>query len=565
MPPPIAPRTAAAQSTRQKTRPCTKTDLAEGCKSRMEESRGSDVWEAGSCTSAGMAAWTSENDEPVAAMMENIVFALERLECRAGLDKGTGRDALSYCDSATHSRLLPPAPGSTLDLWIEPSLRNDGSPPPPSYDDSVADPPPDYTYTDALATAHTPEYTPFPSLNASLCSDVPNCLRMSRNTSPASSLFIDEKSLYAEIDFGFADDGVRSHAKGKKKAAAKKTANTSNAPTPHEEPPTPPEDPPPPADDGGSGGGEGGDGGDGDKDKDKDKGDEEWGDWGDAPTKKKKKSKKQAQEEEAERVKKEEEEEAAAAKAAEEEAERIKKEEEDAAAAAAAAAEAEKAAAAPDLGWANDAPAGDEWTSLGATSKKKKKKGKAAEPSPPDPPAAETFSDVNLDDGAPKIDMNFGGSGDKPDLLGGGGWSSGWDTTKESSGWGFDSTPLGGSKGASSDSPWGSTDKKKPGGDFDFQFDAFKSPAAAEPAAENAAWGFGTTKSKKKNGSAALLDDSVPDSKVEDDPWNFGFGGSKKKGAAEADTPAPEPVPEPPVEPVPEVPKVDPFAGLRRG
>jgi hypothetical protein len=280
------------------------------------------------------------------------------------------------------SQLLPPPPVPTTDLWIEPSLRNNQLPP-PSYDDSVADLPPDYTYTDALATAHSPEYTPFSSLNASLCSDVPNCLRQSRDTSPASSVFLDEKSLYASIDFGFTDDGVRSHAK-KKKNAPKKAQTTSNAfeePSPSEDPPPPPEEPPPPADGGGSGGGDGGDGGDGDKEKekDKDKADDDWGaDWGDVSTKKKKKSKKQAQEEEeAERLKKEEEE-AAAAKAAEEEAERLKKEEEDAAAAAAAAAEAEKAAAAtaPDLSWANDTRATDDWGFGATTSKKKKKKGK---------------------------------------------------------------------------------------------------------------------------------------------------------------------------------------------
>ena len=277
------------------------------------------------------------------------------------------------------SQLLPPPPPvPTTDLWIEPSLRNDQVSP-PSYDDSFADLPPDYTYTDALATAHSPECTPFSSLNASLCSDVPNCLRQSRDTSPASSVFLDEKSLYPNIDFGFTDDGVRSHAK-KKKNAAKKTQTTSNAfeeSTPSEDPPPPPEEPPPPADGGGSGGGDGGDGGDGDKDKDKDKADDDWGaDWGDVSTKKKKKSKKQAQEEEeAERLKKEEEE-AAAAKAAEEEAERLKKEEEEAAAAAAAEAEKAAAATAPDLSWANDAPATDDWGFGATTSKKKKKKGK---------------------------------------------------------------------------------------------------------------------------------------------------------------------------------------------
>src|SRR5690242_9557110 len=120
------------------------------------------------------------------------------------------------------------------------------------------------------------------------------------------------------------------------------------------------------------------------------------------------------------------------------------------------------------------------------------------EPSPtnPDPPAAETFSDVNLDDGAPKIDMSFGGSGDKPDLLGGGWGSTGWGTSKTSSGWGLDSTTGGGSKDASNENPWDSTSKKKEGDSFDFGFDgAFKSPlAAADPAGADEAWGFGKSK-----------------------------------------------------------------------
>ena len=93
----------------------------------------------------------------------------------------------------------------------------------------------------------------------------------------------------------------------------------------------------------------------------------------------------------------------------------------------------------------------------------------AAEPSPPpppDPPAAETFSDVTLEDGAPKIDMNFGGSGDKTDLLGGDGWSGGWGGSKETSTWGFGATPLGGAKDASSGDPWGASDKKKQGDGF---------------------------------------------------------------------------------------------------
>lgn len=262
------------------------------------------------------------------------------------------------------------------DLWNQKS-RTVGSPP-PSYDDSVADLPPDYTDTNALAFVQTPEYTPFPSLNASICSDVPNCLRLSRDTSPSSSLFLDEKSVYVEIDFGFDESGIKSHAKKNKKAAAKKPA-ASNA---IDDSSNKPEEAPaggdggggdPPAD-GGAGGGDGGDGGSG-------------GD--DAGKKGKKKSKKDKEEEERlkkeeeERLKKEEEdrlakeEEERLAKEAEEEAERKKKEEEEAAAAAAAAV---ATSASADLSWANDAPKDDDWGSFAATAvpgkKKKGKKGK---------------------------------------------------------------------------------------------------------------------------------------------------------------------------------------------
>jgi hypothetical protein len=58
--------------------------------------RCSHAWGARSCTWADMAGWASENDEPIAGLMEQVVGALERLECRsAGQHKGTIRDALS--------------------------------------------------------------------------------------------------------------------------------------------------------------------------------------------------------------------------------------------------------------------------------------------------------------------------------------------------------------------------------------------------------------------------------------------------------------------------------------
>jgi hypothetical protein len=262
----------------------------------------------------------------------------------------------------------PPQSAPSSDLWNEAS-RSFGSPP-PSYDDSVADSPPDYTSTDALAFAKTPEYTPFSSLNASICANVPNCLRLCRDTSSNSSLFLDQKSLYVDIDFGFNDAGVKSHAKKKAKAAAKKPA-VSNAIDDGEKKKEEETagggdgaggDPPA---DGGAGGGDDGDKGGGDDSGSGKKG--------------KKKTKKETEEEE--RLKKEEEERLAKeeedrlAKEAEEEAERKKKEEEEAAAAAAAA-----TSASADLSWADPAPANDGWDSIAATTtagkKKKGKKGK---------------------------------------------------------------------------------------------------------------------------------------------------------------------------------------------
>jgi hypothetical protein len=243
--------------------------------------------------------------------------------------------------------------------------------PPPSYDDTFADLPPDYTTTDALATVQTPEYTPFPSLNPSLCSNVPNCLRLSCDTSPTSSLYLDEKLLYADIGFGFSEDGVKSHAK-KKKAPAKKAVNSwdEDDNKKKEEEGAGGEgggdngggDPPADGGAGGAGGGDDGNGGNGGVGG----GADDWGDAWDTGKKKKKKGKKaQEEEEEAERKRKEE----------EEEAERKKKEDEEAAAAA----DAEAAKPAGDLSWADppEEAANDDWGTFASAGKKKKgKKGK---------------------------------------------------------------------------------------------------------------------------------------------------------------------------------------------
>jgi hypothetical protein len=254
----------------------------------------------------------------------------------------------------------PPQSTPSPDLWNEAS-RSFGSPP-PSYDDSVADLPPDYTSTDALAFAKTPEYTPYSSLNASICSNVPDCLRLSRDTSPGSSLFLDEKSLYPDIDFGFSEEGVRSHAKKKKGAAAAAAPKKAPADEGKKDDAAGSGDGggDPPAD-GGAGGGDGGSGGDDKKGKKK--------------SKKEQEEEERLKKEEEERIAKEEED-ARLAKEAEEEADRKKKEEEEAAAAAAAAA----ASASADLTWADPAANNDDWGSFAATTtagkKKKGKKGK---------------------------------------------------------------------------------------------------------------------------------------------------------------------------------------------
>jgi hypothetical protein len=62
----------------------------------MDESHCLKARETRSYTSADMAAWASENDEPIAGLMEDVVHTLERLECRsAGQDKETDRHAFS--------------------------------------------------------------------------------------------------------------------------------------------------------------------------------------------------------------------------------------------------------------------------------------------------------------------------------------------------------------------------------------------------------------------------------------------------------------------------------------
>jgi hypothetical protein len=216
--------------------------------------------------------------------------------------------------AAQVSEFLSPTPVPSPELWLSPS-QSYGLPP-PSYDDTIADLPPDYTTTEALATAQTPQDTPF---GPSLCSNVLNCLPLTCNTSP-TSIYFDQKSFHAYINLGFSEEGVRSHAKKKKGPAKKAAFNWDDEGDEMKE-----NDlaggsgggdggGDPPADGGAAGGGggtggDGGDGGDGDKDKNEE---DDWGAWG-TSKKSKRKSKKALVEEEAEPKEKEEETASAAA------------------------------------------------------------------------------------------------------------------------------------------------------------------------------------------------------------------------------------------------------------
>lgn len=206
------------------------------------------------------------------------------------------------------------------DFQAELGLRSPRLPtytqPPPSYDEALADIPPDYTTLLSLAERKTLHYD--------ACQPTPT-----RKTHEKSNTFWKDGSINVDIDFG-DPAGVREHKK--KKPAAKKAA----AP------------PPPPADTGGGsdnaggdqpsgdGGGDGGGdaGGDGGGDDGGGGGDDDWNAW--TTTGSKKKTKKQEEEEEEAR------------KAAE-------------------------ASTANNLSWAEEADGGgDDWAGFATVGKKKK-------------------------------------------------------------------------------------------------------------------------------------------------------------------------------------------------
>lgn len=111
------------QLPRQRTPPSTRAGSVERRNSNSnsweEGMRCSHAWGARSCSWADMAGWASENDEPIAGLMEQVVGALERLECRsAGQHKGTIRDALSV----RHASFGRSFPGLGHAFPTEPSL-----------------------------------------------------------------------------------------------------------------------------------------------------------------------------------------------------------------------------------------------------------------------------------------------------------------------------------------------------------------------------------------------------------------------------------------------------------
>jgi hypothetical protein len=285
--------------------------------------------------------------------------------------------------------------GNTSKFGI-PSNNRDGAPrdlfkpygavssiavPPPTYEESIQDLPPDYTTTDDQATVQVVKDAIAPE-KAGICLDSE---KVCRNKSGCCEFEV-------KVDFSKID-GIRSYANKKAKKAAKQAQRDKWADSDNEDK----QDDGADGGDGGSGngggdggsgaGGDGGDppgGGDGGGDGGEDGGDggDDWFDFGTSKKDKKKKKKNawaDLMEEEDEKKKEEE----------------AKKAEEDAAAAA-------------NVNTAADADAMDDWGAFATVGKKKKgKKGKAEpEPPPPEPdPIVETIdlgasatADANMED-----------------------------------------------------------------------------------------------------------------------------------------------------------------------
>lgn len=195
-------------------------------------------------------------------------------------------------------------------------------------------------------------------------------------------------------------------------------------------------------------------------------------------------------------------------------------------------------------------------------------------PAPADLPAEDTVADmydINLDDGgsrddgAPKLDLSFGGAENKSsgmfggvsNFLGGWGSNNNWsfnDANKDAANTSNDAP--------ASSNPWdlgGSKKNKKKAAtnDFDFNFDsgaqdivALDPPAEEKPAEdkqEDDAWGLPVTTKKgkkgKKGAAVAVVDEPAPpppppppppaepepEPAKDDNAWSFGGGGKKEK------------------------------------
>lgn len=239
------------------------------------------------------------------------------------------------------------------------SPRNDEQPSPPAYEDTLDDAPPDYTSTDALATAaQTAAPPPLPPYGPP--SGPPS-------SHPLLPLSIELLEKEARVDLSKVDN-VREHKKGskKKKQPAQKMASWAQSDDEDKKKGDGGGDN---GGDGNEGGGDNGGGGDaggggGGGDDNGDNGDDgdEWNEAGGKKNKKKKKGKK-AEEEEEEEKKAEEEEE----------------EQEAAAAHTSTGSPWDLLATEPGDDDAPDANPDDEWAGFTPATKKKKKKGKVSQ------------------------------------------------------------------------------------------------------------------------------------------------------------------------------------------
>ncbi|ODH50870.1 hypothetical protein GX48_03012 [Paracoccidioides brasiliensis] len=272
---------------------------------------------------------------------------------------------------------------------------------------------------------------------------------------------------------------------------------------------------------GSTGGGGGGDDGGGDGDGD----DDSWETGGG----KKKKNKKNKKEEEEEREQKEKEE----AERKSKEDEKKAKEAEDMAASAAAADNAGNS-----LSWVDDVPAANvenDWGEYTTKKKKKGKKNKTADPPPAEKPPPHSFQDINLDAGAPQLNLSFDAGVDTNKSMGFnfGGWANNWNTG------GTLNLSLG--------------DDKKNKLDDEKKEDCFGSIDAWAPEGKKGGGNDIFSFSNANDNDTSTGDANTEEKKIEDDRRGFAVirtkDKRKKKGTPPIEKLAPNPVPAPDPEP----------------